>query len=230
MAELKAGTTIGGSLVWTQGNFPLNPAGNQVLYKTYKIYTEFNKPQATDNDFVSKAFGGDYVSTVGFRKGLMVIGQSGVSPNGVSLYGPYTGGVPVHGTFFGTQDDHGSYGSAGSTWGTYFVTDSAGGWIYKWKGTPVASISTSSIFTSNRAVSLLTPSLPEHLTRKDYVDGLISTTTGNANSRVLRAGDTMTGTLTAPNFTSSNLATLDTQVPQLKQVVQRGVIIDYGTF
>lgn len=66
MADLKLGTTIGGSPVWNQGNFPLFPAGDSVLYKSYKVYTEKDKPQAVDNDFVSKASGGVYSGRVTF--------------------------------------------------------------------------------------------------------------------------------------------------------------------
>lgn len=70
MADLKIGTTIGGSVAWHQGNFPLIPASNDLYYKTYKIYTEWNKPQAADNDFVSKAQGGVYAKSVEFTEGL----------------------------------------------------------------------------------------------------------------------------------------------------------------
>lgn len=44
MADLKIGTTIGGSTVWGQGNLPLNPSGNSLLYKTFKLYSENDKP------------------------------------------------------------------------------------------------------------------------------------------------------------------------------------------
>lgn len=44
------------------------------------------------------------------------------------------------------------------------------------------------------------PTDANHLTRKAWVDSQISTVTGNANNRVLRAGDSMTGALFAPEF------------------------------
>lgn len=64
MADLKAGTTVGGAMVWTQGNFPLFPSGNTLLYRDYTVYTTNDKPQAVDNDFVSKAQGGTFEKTI----------------------------------------------------------------------------------------------------------------------------------------------------------------------
>lgn len=64
MADLKAGTTVGGAMVWTQGNFPLFPSGNTLLYRDYTVYTTNDKPQAADNDFVSKAQGGTFEKTI----------------------------------------------------------------------------------------------------------------------------------------------------------------------
>lgn len=64
MADLKAGTTVGGAMVWTQGNFPLFPSGNTLLYRDYTVYTTNDKPQAADNDFVSKSQGGTFEKTI----------------------------------------------------------------------------------------------------------------------------------------------------------------------
>lgn len=64
MADLKVGTTIGGALVWNQGNFPLFPAGNSLLYRDFTVYSTNDKPKADDNDFVSKANGGTYSGTI----------------------------------------------------------------------------------------------------------------------------------------------------------------------
>ena len=55
MADLRVGSTTGGSVIWHQGNFPLTPVSNDLFYKTYKVYTEFNKPQAVDNDLDRKS-------------------------------------------------------------------------------------------------------------------------------------------------------------------------------
>lgn len=233
MADLKAGTTVGGQLVWTQGNFPLYPTGNTLLYKTFKIYSENDKPQASDNDFVSKASGGQYGGTVGITGNLQIL-TSGTDGNGVSLYGStLSSGEPSYGIFFGNTTVFGKHGSAAGDFATYFTNRSSNvyGWIFKSSAGAVASVGSTGIITAPSYVaSNSAPTANNQLTRKDYVDGLINTTTTNANTRVLRAGDTMTGTLTAPNFISSNLATTDTQVPQLKQVVPKGVTLDYGTF
>ncbi|ADJ55563.1 long tail fiber protein distal subunit [Escherichia phage RB16] len=44
MADLKAGTTIGGNTIWSQANLPLLPTGNTLTYKGFKVYTENDKP------------------------------------------------------------------------------------------------------------------------------------------------------------------------------------------
>lgn len=64
MADLKVGTTVGGSSIWTQSNFPLFPAGNSLLYRDFTLYSTNDKPQAADNDFVSKAQGGIYLGAL----------------------------------------------------------------------------------------------------------------------------------------------------------------------
>ena len=44
MADLKAGTTVGGNTIWSQANLPLLPSGNTITYKGFKVYTENDKP------------------------------------------------------------------------------------------------------------------------------------------------------------------------------------------
>lgn len=73
MADLKAGSTVGGLPIWHQGTMPLVPAGNSLTYKGYKVYTANDKPQAADNDFVSKAGGGQYLSVVSFKRVFRLI-------------------------------------------------------------------------------------------------------------------------------------------------------------
>ncbi len=73
MADLKVGTTVGGQLVWTQGNFPLFPTGNSLLYRDFTIYSTNDKPKAEDNDFVSKSQGGSY------EKAIIIKNSSGAS-------------------------------------------------------------------------------------------------------------------------------------------------------
>ena len=216
MAELKTGTTIGGNLVWTQGNFPLNPAGDQVLYKTYKIYTEFNKPQAHNNDFVSKSTGGT------FNNAITVVNGINISDSASNTLGSVSPGNGDNATLDICNVDIKSH------WGIGFrqannprtiVFDVRSGY----GGFKILNANT---FEINASQS----NLANSATRKDYVDTVISNVTSNANNRVMRSGDIMTGSLTAPNLISANLATSNNQVPQLAQVVQRGVVIDYGTF
>lgn len=219
MADLKAGTTIGGTLVWTQGNFPLYPTGNTLLYKTFKVYSENDKPQAVDNDFVSKANGGTYGAPLVVKTSINIDNGVGFISGGLQL-GNGDGStldkcnidlVSWYGIGFKS-----SQGTAGRT----LAIDTRTGNVSSKGSAEFASWVSSNV----------TPTNANHLTRKDYVDGRINTTTNLANTKVSKSGDTMTGTLTAPNIISSNLATTNTQVPQLGQVVQRGIILDYGTF
>lgn len=72
MADLKHGSTVGGSPIWTQGNLTIQPAGDQLFYKGHKIYTAFDKPSATDFDSVSAKDGGTFQKQVHFEEGLSV--------------------------------------------------------------------------------------------------------------------------------------------------------------
>lgn len=74
------------------------------------------------------------------------------------------------------------------------------------------------------------PIAANDLTRKDYVDGAINTVTANANSRVLRSGDTMIGNLTAPNFFSQNPASQPSHVPRFDQIVIKDSVQDFGYY
>lgn len=44
MADLKLGTTLGGAGIWSASNLPLLPAGGQLTYKGWRVYTENDKP------------------------------------------------------------------------------------------------------------------------------------------------------------------------------------------
>lgn len=221
MADLKVGSTTGGSVIWHQGNFPLNPAGDDVLYKSFKIYSEYNKPQAADNDFVSKANGGTYASKVTFNGGV----QIPCPPNIMYTSGVYSGNGDAA-TFDKANIDivswygvgfKSSFGSAGRT----VVINTRNG-----------DINTKGVVSAAGQVrsSAAAPIAANDLTRKDYVDGAINNVTANANSRVLRSGDTMTGNLTAPNFFSQNPASQPSHVPRFDQIVIKDSVQDFGYY
>ncbi|EFW2850887.1 distal hinge connector of long tail fiber [Serratia phage PhiZZ30] len=219
MADLKVGSTTGGSVIWHQGNFPLNPAGDDVLYKSFKIYSEYNKPQAADNDFVSKANGGTYLNKVIFNKGMTVPG-AGSGDNGIFA------GPGDNATYDTTNIDIVSwYGigfksSQGSAARTVVINTRNG------------DISTKGVVSASGQVrsDAAAPIAVNDLTRKDYVDGAINTVTANADSRVLRKGDTMTGNLTAPNFFSQNPASQPSHVPRFDQIVIKDSVQDFGYY
>lgn len=220
MADLKVGSTTGGSVIWHQGNFPLNPAGDDVLYKSFKIYSEYNKPQAADNDFVSKANGGTYAATVRFNGGVHVppIGSSqqcGVYPGNGDTATFDAANIDIV-SWYGVGFKS-SFGSVGRT----VVINTRNGDINT-KGVVSAAGQVRSDATA--------PIAANDLTRKDYVDGAINTVTANANSRVLRSGDTMTGNLTAPNFFSQNPASQPSHVPRFDQIVIKDSVQDFGYY
>ena len=219
MADLKVGSTTGGSVIWHQGNFPLNPAGDDVLYKSFKIYSEYNKPQAADNDFVSKANGGTYLNKVIFNKGMTVPG-AGSGDNGIFA------GPGDNATYDTTNIDIVSWNgigfksSQGSAARTVVINARNG------------DISTKGVVSAAGQVrsDAAAPIAVNDLTRKDYVDGAINTVTANADSRVLRKGDTMTGNLTAPNFFSQNPASQPSHVPRFDQIVIKDSVQDFGYY
>lgn len=221
MADLKVGSTTGGSVIWHQGNFPLNPAGDDVLYKSFKIYSEYNKPQAADNDFVSKANGGTYASKVTFNGGVQVP----YAINNTNQCGIYPGNGD-NATFAVANIDIVSWNgigfksSQGSAERTVVINARNG------------DISTKGVVTAIGQVrsNATSPIAANDLTRKDYVDGAINTVTANANSRVLRSGDTMTGNLTAPNFFSQNPASQPSHVPRFDQIVIKDSVQDFGYY
>lgn len=229
MADLRVGSTTGGSVIWHQGNFPLTPVSNNVFYKTYKVYTEFNKPQAADNDFVSKAKGG--TDSNGFQKEVEF-------KEGVKISATFSGGSNLNGLYSGNGDgasrektnmDLRSWYGIG-IWNSCTGDGIQGRTI--WFNARRGTIETVGDIVSGRQViaNASSPSNPAHLTRKDYVDGAINTVTANANSRVLRTGDTMTGLLTAPNFSSQNAASRPEHVPRFDQIVIKDSVQDFGYY
>lgn len=55
MADLKIGTTIGGTPIWGKVNLPLTPSGDTLMYKTFKLYSEYDKPTPAEINALSKA-------------------------------------------------------------------------------------------------------------------------------------------------------------------------------
>jgi hypothetical protein len=55
MANLKAGTLIGGNLIWHQGNLEFNTVDTRLDYKGHMVYTEAHKPTNNDLNLVSRA-------------------------------------------------------------------------------------------------------------------------------------------------------------------------------
>lgn len=222
MADLKAGTTIGGTLVWTQGNFPLYPTGNTLLYKNFKVYSENDKPQAADNDFVSKAQGGSFYGQVFLENsaGLRI-----TNPNvGYATNGFFKPGLGDDASFTKTNIEIQSH------WGIGFRSTLSDMPITAVIDTRTGYIGTISTVQAKNLVANDGPTDASHVTRKDYVDNQINTVNNNANTKVSKSGDTMTGSLAAPYFISLQAATTGAQVPRLDQVVARGIILDYGTF
>jgi hypothetical protein len=216
MADLKVGSTVGGSVIWHQGNFPLNSAGDDVLYKSFKIYSEYNKPQAADNDFVSKSTGGTYTGPVTINYGVNSYLQLSNNETPIRIR------------------------SGGGTGNTLVVGGSSGGISFRPAGSEITTgqiiITPEGLTTFTKAVKApsvtvtSTPSAASDATRKDYVDGAINTVTANANSRVLRSGDTMTGNLTAPNLFSQNPASQPSHVPRFDQIVIKDSVQDFGYY
>lgn len=216
MADLKAGTTVGGSIAWHQGNFPLKPVSDDVYYKTYKIYTEYNKPQAVDNDFVSKAQGGTYLGRVTFDTGLNIKDNKGymieVGPNGnTATENIYTSKMRLNGPFAFETADGTPFAIFNPSLSTYRLTV-----MGEVLGQRV-------IDESGRVFSPGNPPTP--------TDVSLGNVTNDAQVKVAFSGlQTMTGPLASPNFTSLNPATNANHVPRLDQVVVRDSIQDFGTY
>ncbi|UNA02349.1 putative tail fiber protein [Serratia phage SP1] len=74
MADLKAGTTVGGALLWNASNLKLTPvdgAAPKLYYEqTNRIYTTGDKPTPEEIDTVSASRGGTYQKPVIFTEGL----------------------------------------------------------------------------------------------------------------------------------------------------------------
>lgn len=215
MADLKLGSTAGGSVLWHQGNFPLTPVSNDLYFKTYKIYSEYNKPQAVDNDFVSKALGGNYKANVYFEQGLTFNDSNGY---GIKL-GARTGGTPFTASFrikgpFGFETETGTpfvIFDPDTTTGAKRLTvmgDTLARQVYD---------ETGRVFSPGNTPSKAQVGLG-NVTNQQQVE---------LNNSTLQ---TMTGNLSAPNFFSRNPASDPAHVPRFDQIVLKDSVQDFGYY
>lgn len=85
MADLKAGSTVGGNLIWNKGSLPFTPVSpDSVRYKSFKVYTENDPPTAAEVDAVSASQGGSFAKSVNFAMGLTVP-RAGASSSGLTI-------------------------------------------------------------------------------------------------------------------------------------------------
>lgn len=214
MADLKAGTTVGGAIVWHQGNFPLRAVSNDVYYKEYKIYTEFNKPKATDNDFVSKASGGVYLGKVTFDVGLNIKDRAGY----IIEVGPNTNTDPMYdySAKMRLNERFAIEKSTGQPFILFNPEDSSLNVMGDIVGVGVYERDVR-VFSKNN------PPLP--------IDVSLGNVTNDKQVKIeTTETQTMLGPLVAPNFSSQNPATNAEHVPRYDQVVVKDSIIDFGPY
>lgn len=217
MADLKANSTIGGSPIWHKGNFPLNPAGDTLLYKTYKVYTEHDKPQATDNDFVSKASGGEYLSNVNFKNGLSISDKNGDpvilgTPKSTSAMATYAASLKVTATGFALETPDNQpfviFNPALNQTRLTVMGDTLAQKVYDESGR---------VFSPGNTPTKAQVGLP-------LVDNAKQVQLNNTVKQ------TMTGVLEAPNFISLNPASDPGHVPRFDQIVIKNSIQDFGYY
>lgn len=218
MADLKAGSTAGGSILWHQGNFPLKPVTDDVYYKTFKMYTEYNKPQAVDNDFVSKADGGTYLESVTFNKGLNIIDNGGyritIDKNA------QTNPMFAYSAFMRIKNSFALETEDGQPFAIFNPTKDT----QQSRLTVMGIIAGRELYEeSGRVFSPGNPPTP--------TDVSLGNVTNDAQVKINFSGlQTMTGQLSAPNLISRNPASSAEHVPRLDQVIVKGSIIDFGTY
>lgn len=181
MANLKAGTLIGGNLIWSAGNLPLRTQGNNIYINDSQIYSEFYKPTPAVIGAVNKS--GDTMT------GNLAITHD----NDASLW--INGGTNKDTQLYLTEDNknHGAYmryAGAASDNKTYFGTRQGGVEKHFMEVPRFGGVNFPITPTASSA-----PTASGHLTRRDYVDAQVAT-------KVALAGSTMTGKLTL-NYTSS---------------------------
>lgn len=214
MADLKIGTTVGGASIWHQGNFPLFPTNDSLEYKDYLVYTTHDKPQAIDNDFVSKSLGGEYLKNVNFKEGFSVTDSNGYIiklglPTSTSPMVNYSAELKLASPFAFVN-------ATGQPFVIVDPTDPATPRL-----TVMGKVIAGEIYdTNNRVYSESYPPEP--------VDVGLGNVTNDRQVKL--AGDTMTGLLTAPNFSSVNPASRAEHVPRFDQVIAKNTEIDFGYY
>lgn len=181
MANLKAGTLIGGNLIWDAGNLPLRTTNNDLYIRTARVYTTEYKPTYADVGAVNKA--GDTMT------GNLAITHG----NDASIW--INAGTNKDTQLYFTEDgkNHGAYiryAGAESENKTYFGTRQSGVEKHFMEIPRFGGVNFPITPTASSA-----PTSAGHLTRKDYVDQQVST-------KVALGGSTMSGKLTL-NYTSS---------------------------
>ena len=220
MADLKLNSTVGGLPIWHQGNFPLYPANNTLLYKTYKVYTENDKPQAADNDFVSKANGGIYLKNVTFNEGLSFKDSSGDTIVLKSDKSPTTGTA----TYTASLKLTSQFAFVTGTGTPFILFDPAAPDTNKPRLVVMGDITGRYLIDeSGRAYS------PGNKPNKTDV-GLPNVINELQVSLTRADIQNMTGNLSAPNFISRNPASIDNHVPRFDQIVVRDAIQDFGSY
>lgn len=186
MALLKSGSTVGGNLIWHQGILPIVPAGDSVFFKNYKIYSEKDKPSKAEvglgnvtNDAQVKKSG----DTMTGNLKIDTVGNAILDLKSIRIRADTSDQLVLSTEkktmYFRVNGNDSSEGqmtidNSGTVRGSRFIVTDA----------------------QNGSAGALT--------RKDYVDGKVTaleqTTSNLENTKVAKAGDTMTGNLTAPVF------------------------------
>lgn len=176
MANLKAGTLIGGNLIWSAGNLPLRTQGDKIYINDTQIYSEHYKPTPAAIGAVNKA--GDTMTGTLTTKQIKVTDQYALTTStGGSTQGIFLG--------FSGSDRRTIIGGGDAAAGTVIIRPRG-----------IGDAGANTIFNNDGTItSGATPTSGAHLTRKDYVDS------GDAK-RLLLTGGTLTGRL-SNNYTSS---------------------------
>ncbi|MGL5306137.1 MAG: hypothetical protein ACRC9Y_08195, partial [Aeromonas veronii] len=176
MANLKAGTLIGGNLIWNAGNLPLKVVDKNLFMVDAQVYTTAFKPTPADVNAVAKT--GDTMS-----------GNLNITKSNPEIWLHGDSNTENCGRVYfteGSNRDHGGWmGYDGKT----------NLMMYGHRANGTNSVVFQHAYNSNTVTFLGTvlstaaqSTNIASLTRRDYVNG-------EDNLRLLKAGDTMTGKL-----------------------------------